>query len=164
MKENTLQNKNMRGRRFWGRGILWGACTLLGLAACLAHFIPYYILWIESDSLSYGWSLLFLAHWYVSIPLLIATAFSALVGRLWLKVCSKFTTAVLLLTNISLLIYLIYYLNMKIHFGLNDNVFILFHISAVISILAIIGLVADSVRLLRKVWKARKTRQENGNC
>ena len=47
--------------------------------------------------------------------------------------------------NISLLIYLIYYLNMKIHFGLNDNVFILFHISAVISILAIIGLAADSI-------------------
>ena len=56
------------------------------------------------------------------------------------------------------------YLYVYFNIDIEDLYLVIFHISAVISILAIIGLVADSVRLLRKVWKARKTRQENGNC
>ena len=81
-----------------------------------------------------------------------------------MKACSVYTTAALLLTNINLFFYPLYYLDMKVNFGFNDYMEVLFHISAVIGILAIIGLAVDSVRLLRKVWKARKTRQENGNC
>lgn len=160
MKESILQNKNLRGPRFWARGILWGICTLLGLAACLVRFYPYYSLWINPDPLSYGWSLLLLVHWCVSIPLLIATAFSALVGRLWLKTCSKFTTAALLVTNITLLFYPMNYLYVYFNIDIEDLYLVIFHISAVISILAIIGLAADSIRLLRRVWKARKTRPE----
>ena len=163
MKESILQNKNMRGLRFWARGILWGICTLLGLAACLAHLIPYYEWWILKNPF-YGFSFLFLVYFQYTLPMLAASVFSASIGRWFLKACSVYTTAALLLTNINLFFYPLYYLDMKVNFGFNDYMEVLFHISAVIGILAIIGLAVDSVRLLRKVWKARKTRQENGNC
>ena len=155
MKESTLQNKYLRGLRFWGRGILWGICVLLGLAACLAHFIPYYDWWILKNPF-YGFTFLFLVYLQYTLPMLAASALSAIVGRWLLKACSIFTTAALLLTNINLLFYPLYYLNMKVELGFNDHFDILFHISAVISVLAIIGLAADSIRLFRRAWKAKK--------
>ena len=158
MKENTLQNKHQRGPRFWARGILWGICTLLGLAACLAHFIPYYEWWILKNPF-YGFSFLFLVYLQYTLPMLAASAFSASIGRWFLKTCSAYTTAALLLTNINLFFYPLYYLDMKVNFRFNDYMETLFHISAIISVLAIIGLIVDSVRLFLRVWKARKERK-----
>ena len=48
---------------------------------------------------------------------------------------------------------------MKVNFRFNDYMETLFHISAIISVLAIIGLIVDSVRLFLRVWKARKERK-----
>ena len=151
MKENNRQKKHPRRLRFWGRGFLWGICTLLGLAVCVTHLLPYYSLWAEADPISYGWEAMSLAMG--SLVLLAAAVCSVLIGRLWLKGFSLFTTAALIFANLTILYLLVCSLLQFLPIAKAEPVLLAGHISAAISILAIIGLAADSVRLLRRVWK-----------
>lgn len=134
MKENTRQKEHPRGLRVWGRGFLWGICALLGLAVCATHLLPYYSLWAEADPISYGWEALSLA---MGSPVLLAAAVcSVLIGRLWLKGFSFFTTAALIFANLTILYLLLCSLFLQLlPIAKAEPVLLADHISAVISIL-----------------------------
>lgn len=150
--DKAFEKRANRAPRLFGRALAFCFSTLLGLAVCVIHLLPYYYLWAEADPISYGWGAMSLA--IGSLVLLAAAVCSVLIGRLWLKGFSLFTTAALLFANLTILYMLLGSL-LKL-FSVNmEPILLASHVSAVISVIAIVGLAADSVRLLRRVWNRK---------
>lgn len=149
--DKAFEKRANRSPRLFGRALAFCFSTLLGLAVCVIHLLPYYYLWAEADPISYGWGAMSLA--IGSLVLLAAAVCSVLIGRLWLKGFSLFTTAALLFANLTILYMLLGSLLQLLPIAKVEPVLLASHISAAISVIAIVGLAADSVRLLRRVWK-----------